>query len=268
MINKQNIQALLLFQSYLSDVIIHRLKSYFGEATEPLDLAVIPKPKMEGVEAPLINFIRSNRFNDEELILLLIALVPHIRPTFFDEIISENLPKAGDFPQLGGMRGKNFRGFLPTGETALFILAGDNMVKRLEIQNLFSPDNFFIKKRILSLEEVKEGEPRMSGRIILSQEYVDLLTIGKISPPSFSMRFPAQLIETELDWDNLILNEDSQNQIKELQSWILHGKTLMDNWGMRKKTQTRLPGIIPWTSGNRKNLYRQLAGKIYREKRL
>ncbi len=57
--------------------------------------------------------MQQNKWSDEELTLLLIALVPHILPEFYDTAIQQFLPQAGEFPQLGGVRGKQFRGFLP-----------------------------------------------------------------------------------------------------------------------------------------------------------
>jgi AAA+ superfamily predicted ATPase len=198
---------------------------------------------------------------DEGTLVLLLSIAPHIQPHFFDEILQGTLPKAGDFPQLGGARGKNHRGFLPTGETALFLVAGDDLEKRLAVQHLFSEDHLFAKKRILWLEEVPEGEPRMSGRIILSQEYVDLFTIGKVAAPRFSMTFPAQRIETELEWDDLVLHPDTLEQIKELEVWVKHGDTLMDDWGMRRKLKPGYRALFHGPPGTGKTLTASLLGK-------
>ena len=92
---------------------------------------------------------------DSEKLILLLALIPHIQPHFFDSL----LPPKGNHPQIGGIRGKNHRGFLPTGETALFLLAGDDLEKRFEVQQLFGPDHFFAKERILWLAPPENNEP-------------------------------------------------------------------------------------------------------------
>ena len=41
-------------------------------------------------------------------------------------------------------------GFLPTGETALFILSGNNLKQRFEFQKLFDRDHIFAQHNILS----------------------------------------------------------------------------------------------------------------------
>ena len=185
--------------------------------------------------------------------LLLIALAPHLQSDFFDRAIQNNLPEAGDFPQIGGTRGKQFRGFLPTGETALFLLAGNELENRFKVQQMFSEDHFFAANRVLWLEETPPGEPRMSGKIILSQEYVDLFTLGKISRPRFSMSFPAQLLQTEMEWEDLILNDRTREQIQELETWVKHGHTLLEDWGMRKRVKPGYRALFFWPSRNRQN---------------
>lgn len=136
--------------------------------------------------------------------VFLLALAPHLQPNFFNQIMAEHLPGGGDFPEFGGVKSGNHRGMLPTGETALFVLAGNNLEKRLEIQQLFSSEHWFAKKHILWLEPVKEGEPAMSGTIVIDPEIIELLTTGSISKPRFSSDFPAEYIETEMEWEDLI----------------------------------------------------------------
>jgi hypothetical protein len=218
----------------LAAFLTERIKAHFtpGAAFSENGLPVYLE---KDEHSPLANFIRRHQLSFQSQTLLLLALAPHLQPDFYDRIMAEALPKAGDFPQLGGTRGKSFRGFLPTGETALFLLAGEDPEKRMEAQQLFSEDHLFAKQRVLWLEDVPEGEPRMSGRIILAQDYVDLFTTGKVAPPRFSLNFPAQLLETELEWSDLVLHPDTLAQIHEIKVWVEHGDTLMQDWGMHRK---------------------------------
>nr|WP_290939708.1 hypothetical protein [Haliscomenobacter sp.] len=101
-----------------------RLKSYFNQNGEHEGHA--PGLSLENNNSSFSEFIQQNQLAAEDTLLLTIALAPHLNPQFLDTIIQESLPQPGDFPQIGGVRGKNFRGFLPTGETALFLLAGDD----------------------------------------------------------------------------------------------------------------------------------------------
>ena len=246
------------FTLFLERLIESRLKHHFEESQTLFQLPVL---RTNGVQTPLNQFIHANRLNTEEISVLLFALIPHLQPHFLDEVVRHHIPKAGDFPQIGGIRGKNFRGFLPTGETALFLLAGDDLDKRLAIQQLFSPDHFFAKKRLLWLQSPLPGEPLMSGQLIMSQEYIDLFTTGKISRPRFSTTFPAQLVETEMEWNDLILKQETIQQIKELETFIKHGTTLMQDWGMRKKLKPGYRVLFHGPPGTGKTLTASLLGK-------
>jgi SpoVK/Ycf46/Vps4 family AAA+-type ATPase len=92
-------------------------------------------------------------------------------------------------------------------------------MKRLEVQRLFSADHFFAVRKILWLEEVPLGEPMMSGKVIVSQEYTELLTRGESAPPHFGISFPAKRIVTDLDWDHLVVNDHLRKQIDDLLDW-------------------------------------------------
>ncbi len=245
----------------LSEFISGRIKSFFA-----------PERNFEEVDFPVLlkngkpqtyfqDFVLQHQLTEKDQVLLLISLVPHLQADFFDKILQESLPQPGDFPQLGGTRGKNFRGFLPTGETVLFLLAGEDIERRLEVQQLFSANHLFAKKNLLWLEEVPDGEPLMSGRIILSQEYVDLFTAGKVSRPRFSMNFPAQLLETELEWDDLVLHPDTRDQIKELEIWVKHGDTLMNEYEMHRKLKPGYRALFHGPPGTGKTLTSSLLGK-------
>lgn len=196
-----------------------------------------------------------------ECLLLLIALAPHCQPDFFDKIIAQKIPQAGDFPQIGGTRGKQFRGFLPTGQTAIFLLVGDDPEEQVAVRQLFSADHFFAKKNILWLEDVQEGEPQLSGRIILSQEYVELFTTGIVSKPRYSRNFPAELIETKQEWSDLVLNSETLNQIKELEIWIKHGDRLLNDLGMDRKLKPGFRALFHGPPGTGKTLTASLLGK-------
>ncbi len=254
-----NIQFLDRAMADLADLISWRFDCYFANRNESWYSNTWQKPDLE--ENYLTQFTIQHSLTQVEYFLLLIALMPHVQGDFFDQVIQSKLEKPGDFPQLGGIRGTHFRGFLPTGETALFILGGEEKEKRLKIQQLFDSDHFFSQNQILWLEKVSEGEPRMSGKIILAEDYIDLLTTGKISPPRFSMDFPAKRLITGLDWDDLVLNVNTLKQLLELENWINYNEELMNNLGMKKRFKPGFRVLFYGPPGTGKTLTATLLGK-------
>lgn len=192
-------------------------------------------PDLQYWQLPLQDFIRKHSLKKIEGLLLLIAITPHVQPDLFDTAIESSIKGSGDFPKIGGVRGKNFRGFMPTGQTILFLLAADNWKDSQEVHRLFYSDHLFGKKKVLWLEELPSGEPAMSGRIILSQDYIETFTYGKPVPPHFSMNFPAKLITTELTWNDLVINDDLKDQVNELLDWVKYNEELLRDWEMHKR---------------------------------
>ena len=247
----------------LSTVLIARLEIYLNKKAPEALWEEVNFSELDNLYRYLLRLMDVEKLYIEELFTFLIALAPHIKPNFFDELIQQTLPEAGDFPQLGGMRGKNHRGFLPTGETALFILAGNDLEKRAGLLELFDQDHFFYKKQVLMLETPPEGEPMMSGKIILSQEYVDLVTRGHLSRPRFGISFPAQHIETELDWDDLVLHPSTLEHINELKNWLSYGHVLMHHLEMKKKLKPGYRSLFHGPPGTGKTLTASLLGKHF-----
>lgn len=199
----------------------------------------------------------------EEAVILLIALVPHILPNFFDDIIKEIFPDGGEIPELGGVRTDNHRGMLPTGETIQYILGKEEINNRLLLQKLFSPEHWFSKENILYLDEVKVGEPEMSGRIILPLETVNLLFFGEKLKPKFNTNFPAKEVTTLMEWEDLVVSEAVHSQINQIKLWVKHQETLRKKWGMEKHILPGYRTLFYGPSGTGKTLTASLIGKEF-----
>lgn len=231
------------------------VRSNGAESVELTDLAIYDDDSAFG------EFVKQRQPSFEEYIILLLALAPHVRPDFLDKIIRNALPDSGDFPELGGKRDKENRGFLPTGETALFLLAGEDLDERFAVQRLFSAEHWFARESILALEPARDGEPFWSGRLLLNPEYIELFTVGHVSSPPFSAAFPAREISTELEWDDLVLEGEVVEQIDELRRWVEHHATLMNEWGMRHKLRPGYRVLFYGPPGTGKTLTATLLGK-------
>jgi len=248
---------------FLQEVINRRLQDFYHkDNSEPFSY---PALKIEEDNSTLMHFIADYRLNVEECIILFLTLAPHIQPNFLDAIIQNYLPDGGNFPEMGGIKGNNHRSMLPTGETALFILAGTDVIKRIQASHYFSPLHFFVKGNILQLEQTTNGEPRMSGKIILQQEYVDVFTLGFVSKPTFSPDFPAKLVTTNMEWEDLILNPKTAESINGIKIWLQHNNQFLTEWGMDKKIKPGFRALFYGPSGTGKTLTATLLGKHFRK---
>ncbi len=245
------------YLDYLSGCFTARLKAVFEGQELPLPVL----PKTSGQTGGITEFISSHHLSDDEQLILLLALAPHLYADFFDRLIQPFIHESGDFSQLGGVRSLAGRNFLPTGETAAFLIAGGDLKKRLEVIALFGNQHTFDRRNILYLQEVEAGEPVLNGRIILYDEVIEWLITGTRSIPKMSMRFPAQHLETKLDWNDVVLNPATLSQILELEEWVKHHDVLLNEWGMHRYLRPGYKALFHGPPGTGKTLTATLLGK-------
>jgi len=252
-------QVLQAYAKVLTGLISHRMQS--PSETADKDDYIIEIPVDLDQDNPFLQFIKAHSLTTREQLLLFIALIPHLQPDYFDTEIQKHLSGKGDFPQIGGTRSKQSRGFLPTGETALFLLGGNDWEARMEIQQIFWPDHFFNRAKVLWLEEMPSGEPTMSGRLLLSQDHINIFTHGKPVPPHFSSSFPAKQVQTDLAWEDLIISNDLRSQIDELMNWVTFNAQLMNKWNMEKRLRKGYRALFYGPPGTGKTFTAGLLGK-------
>lgn len=221
----------------------------------------LPPPVYRNFSDPFSDLLQSLNLSFAERFVLALALAPHIKPELLDRFLSAG--NNGFHTARGGVTGKgSHQGFMATGQTAIFLFAGDDPARRLDILRVFDPEHIFRKRHLLWLEDVPQGEPRMNGRIIISREIVDIATIGYVLPPDISSDFPAKRITTEMEWDDLVLSPVTKRQVEEVKLWLKHRERLMDELGMRKRIKPGNKILFYGAPGTGKTLTAQLLGKF------
>lgn len=209
----------------------------------------------------LADFVIENDLSEIDLVCLLLALVPHVQPHFLSRIVSEFFPEGGEFPEFGGCNGKQHRGIIPTGETAVYVLAGTDLRKRMEVKKYLSGQSPLFEKGILYFESVPTGEPPLSGKLLLDEEFSEWFCTGVHLRPKQGPGFPAQYLQTELNWEDLVLNESTLNEIKEIETWLKYNERLMNEFGMKGIVKPGFRVMFYGPSGTGKTLAASLLGK-------
>lgn len=225
------------------------------------DVFDIPSPQFNGSTSGYAHFIKKHNLSFEERFLLALAMTPHIKPEILDVFLQKNKSTQQTYTEFGGQKGKSHNGFLPTGETVMFILAGNDLAKRFSLYRPFEPNHVFAKERILWLDSVENGEPFLNGVLTISREALDLFTTGYFRKPNFNREFPAKLLTTRMDWDDLVLNSHTLTQLSEIEIWLTHHETLMRDWGMEKKLKPGYKALFFGPPGTGKTLTASLMGK-------
>lgn len=238
-----------------------RIKLHFGHECDFEDIFDIAPPRLSGIDAPYSSFINHYDMTFAERVVFVLSLIPHLKPQILDIFFSKNASNSRSFTEFGGRNDQSQLGFIPTGETALFILAGEKLERRLAFSALFDAEHFFVSHDILRLEGNGDKEPLLSGSLTLSREVIDLVTMGTIRSPLFSSDFPAKRIETGLDWSDLVLDPYTMERVMEIKAWINHGWRLLNDLGLGKKIKPGYRSLFYGPSGTGKTLTASLLGK-------
>jgi len=246
---------------YLAEVIRKRLEHHFAPTSNGKSSLALSGFTMDESEDPFSHFVISSKLTIEEFIVLLLVLAPHVVPNFFERLVNSYLKKGGDFPEFGGVKSGQTRYMLPTVSTALFLLAGEDFARRLDLMEIFDAEHLFAKYNVISLEEIKGGDPILGAKIVLNSDYVDLFTKGRVAIPQLSTSFPAQRLATGLNWTDLIVAEKTLQQLSEIKIWMQYNDRLMKDWGMGKRLKPGYRALFYGPPGTGKTLAASLIGK-------
>lgn len=246
---------------WLAQLLDARFKSYFETDTTIVDIFSISPPDFSNSDSPYAHCVCEYQLNFAERAALIFALTPHIRPQLLDVFFYKNKTFDRRFSEFGGYYNEPNGDFIPTGETLVFLLAANDLETRFTLQALFDHHHIFAKQHIFSTLSSGRDESFLKNPLQLSEEYLTLFTTGQIHQPDFNSSFPARLIETQLNWDDLVLHPGTRKQIEEIETWIRHGATLMNDWGMAAKLRPGFRSLFYGPPGTGKTMTACLLGK-------
>jgi ATPase family protein associated with various cellular activities (AAA) len=262
MVNETGAAAALEAETeWFRAVLDLRLRVHAGDR-EPCDpLEELPPPALDGRGSPYAAAVRALGLGPAERLVLILAYLPHARPHVLDPFFIRNQALERPFTEFGGVHGSSHAGFLPTAETAMFLLAGDDLAARLRHQRLFEPEHPLHARNVLALHHRHPDEPRLSAVLQVTPEYVERLSTGRPWRPPFSAEFPAQRITTPYGWDDLVLDHATREDVDEIVAWARHAGELLDGWGLRKRLKPGFRSLFFGPPGTGKTLTACLLGK-------
>lgn len=206
------------------------------------------------------NLLNNRQLTQEELIIFMLALLPHISPHVLDIFLLRNKELDIPYTNIGGWKGVSHIGFLPTGETAAFLIAQKDPDKLKEVIALFGKEHWFFKERVLWLEEQGEGEPYLSGRLRASDEILANV-YGLSYQLEYNNTFPAKKITTTLEWTDLVVPFELEEELEEINFWLQYGKKIRQQYSLDRLIKPGYRCLFHGPPGTGKTLTAQLLGK-------
>lgn len=246
---------------WLARVIDARMKNHFKQADPLPKVLEITPPDLNEDTSTFAGWVKKYNLTFEERIVVILSLTPHIRPNLLDVFFIRNSDYDRGFSEFGGIKGENFGGLIPTGETAVFVIGGDDLNARIKTMQFFDSSHTFYKNKILKLDLTKDNEPKLSGAIVMEPDFIDLSTMGFMHKPTFSARFPATRIEINADWKDLILDAEIKKQVDHIYTWISQQDHIFNEMNLKDKIKPGYRALFYGPPGTGKTFTAGLLGK-------
>lgn len=242
---------------WFNQVLTVAIQLYFQQECECTSLEEIPPPANGWMEKK--TGLQQITFQERTVVML--ALMPHVCPQILDIFFVQNKNFDRQYTEFGGWKGLSHGGFLSTGETASFIIAGEDMEKKKEVIRMFQRDHWFYTQNILRLEGAGEGEPFLSGQLRVSDEFLSRVLLDRDYKPDYNVGFPAKRITTELDWKDMVLDYNTAQELEDINTWIASHKVIMEDWGLKRFLKAGYRALFYGPPGTGKTLAATLLGK-------
>lgn len=259
----QNAQSIQHELQWFEQVLDARFKLYFAQESPVKSIFELTPPDVSDDLSMFANFLNHYQLNFSERLILILSLCPHVKPQLLDLFFLENENTRRGFTEFGGLKGHAHGGFIPTAETAAFILAGDDLELRLQLYPIFDDQHVFHKHNIVRLNRLEQAreEPYFSAALQLSREYLSFFTTGQAYRPNYSAQFPAKKITTALHWDDLILPVHVREEIREIELWLKWSDRILGELNYHKHIKSGYRALFYGPPGTGKTLTASLIGK-------
>ena len=255
---KDNVNCVSKEMEWLKEWISNRLESYFKE-TDSIERPLAPKLN-EGTSL-YASFLLDNELEEIDRLIIVAALASYFKPQIFDRFLIKNKSLNKRFTEFGGKIDENKSIFIPTLETIAFIFYGDDFESRFKLQNIFDHEHVFTKLGVLSLNDDQTRSSFLTNTFTLNDEFIQLFTLGRKYKPNYSTNFPATLLTTSLDWEDLILSNNTAEEVQIVNTWIESKAEIDLNFSLQKKINKGYKCLFYGPPGTGKTLTTSLIGK-------
>lgn len=243
---------------WLARIIDTRLKLYFGHECSYASIEELNTGR-QAQWYQLINNKSELSFADK--IMLWLSLAPILKPQLLDSFYVKNQDIDNRFTEFGAFRSAQFNGLLPTMDTLLFILCGDDLQQRIFYLNHFDRRHFLLASLLVQLESPAAMDPFTASVLVASNDLIELMLRGIEYAPEFSHSFPAKHLTTSQTWDDLVLEENTKKQIEEIKTWVELGNDMLDELDLRNKIKPGYRSLFFGPPGTGKTFTAALLGK-------
>ncbi len=195
--------------------------------------------------------------------LIVIGLALFFKPRIFDPLLKAAKDYNYTETRLGGIIGTAQTPFVPTGETAIFLLTNGSVEERMLVLNCLNQEHWLFEKGVLLFEYKEPGLPITFQPFSLSSDYMEIFSKGVATKPNYSSQFPASLVKTNMEWSDLVVSKELIKEIRDIELWLEYEERLFGEMGLGRKIKEGYKVVFYGPSGTGKTLVAGLIGKKY-----
>lgn len=244
--------------NWFSELIDNRLNVFFESGENEL----LDPPDLLGDNSNYALFLKDNHLTGLERIILISTIASYFNIQIFDRFLIKNKVLNRSFTEFGGKIVGTNNLFVPTIETISFIYYGTSIYGRIEIETYFDDFHIFRKQNILYVNIDENFDSFLFSTISLSPEFIQFIGLGKKYRPNYSANFPANVLTTKLDWDDLVLGEDILDELSVINTWLKNKEEISNNINLSKNINCGYKALFYGPPGTGKTLTASLLGKI------
>ena len=244
---------------WFETVVNTALTLYFKNECQYESIYNIGLPNLSDDQSSYGQLVQDYQLGFEERIILILSIIPHIKPQCLDVFLIKNQNLDIPFSEFGGYKNQDSSAFLPTLETAAFILSIDLLSPKFYFIQNFKLHQPLYKNGILDYDQ--EMDFGLHQKLIISTEYLSFFITGTKQLPQYNSKFPAKEILTSQEWDDLIIDENVRNDLSEIKDWMLYHKMILNDWELHKKLKPGYRALFYGPPGTGKTMAASLIGK-------
>ncbi|MFA0963404.1 ATP-binding protein [Roseivirga sp. BDSF3-8] len=195
-----------------------------------------------------------------ERLVIIFALSPYLAPSLH-EPFTKALQSGYGLDTLGGIQSESQFGFVPTLQTVLFVVAGNDIGTRTRLlTNVLNETHPLWSMGVINILTSRTHN-RLLSAFRLNEEFYNILVLNQPYRPQFSKTFPAQLVQTREDWEDLVVPSDTRFALEEINIWLKERERLAKDEVVSKKTKKGYRALFFGPSGTGKTMAACLLGK-------
>ncbi len=249
--------ALAAELDWLEVVIERRLKQHFQRLAP---VAPPEPPRHDPKSTALGASIAEHDLDPSDRLVLALALAPHLRPQALDPLLVRNPNLERPFTEFGGMRSEGETRFVPSFQTAAFLLAGEDLIDRLAFERRILDDATLFRARLI--RRSVSGRGLFAAALDPTPHALSRLCHDRQHRPDLSQDFPARLLRTGLGWDDLVLQQETSAGVEDVLNWLRFGADLRADQHFGRLIEPGYRCLFTGPPGTGKTLTATLIGKI------